>query len=459
MHHQGERARRLGKARTLPEAMIRGHSERPLVGAGFVVWMAAAVPQMAAWASGRACFEQSSVAWCAAYRSFAIAFHFAARTVRRGAWRAAALAGQSVAALVALAIGNTGFEGALLCIVAGESPLVVGEKTGFVWVIGQTVAMVAVDLLSPHRGRATHLSAFAYAGFQLFAFGASRLFVREAQARAELARVHAELLATRELFADSTRTAERLRIARELHDALGHHLTALNLQLELARNIADRQTKGPVDHAHALTKELLVELRSVVSAMREEAPLDLSGALQTLASGIPHPRVHLDFEKDLRVEATGSLLVLTTGTLGLLGIAGAAAIGSQMKEKLKDQQLDTLPPGAVADLALEGPPAADAAVISWSPVAGVSVKYTVQYSTDAGTTWLTEATTLDGPRFRLVGLAQGTSYRVRVLATNAMGPGISAEVPFTTGQRVAAPAGALGPVQQLALRAAAASSN
>jgi signal transduction histidine kinase len=276
------------------EAMIRAHSERPLVGAGFVVWMAAAVPQMAAWASGRACFEQSSVVWCAAYGSFAIAFHFAARTVRRGAWRAAALAGQSVAALVALALGNTGFEGALLCVVAGESPLLVGEKTGFVWVIAQTVAMVAVDLARPHRGRATHVFS---------AFGASRLFLREAQARAELARVHAELLATRELFADSTRTAERLRIARELHDALGHQLTALNLQLELARNIADRQAKGPVDHAHALTKELLVELRNVVSAMREEAPLDLSGALQTLVAGIPHPHVHLDFEDDLRVEA------------------------------------------------------------------------------------------------------------------------------------------------------------
>jgi signal transduction histidine kinase len=79
--------------------------------------------------------------------------------------------------------------------------------------------------------------------------------------------------------------------------------TALNLQLELARNIADGQTQEPVGHAQALTKELLVELRSVVSAMREEAPIDLSGALQTLASGIPHPRVHLDFEKDLRVEA------------------------------------------------------------------------------------------------------------------------------------------------------------
>ena len=283
--------------------MIRAHSARPLVGAGFVVWMAAGVPQMAAWASGRAFFGQRSFVWCVAYGVFAIAFHLAARTVRRGAWRAAALAGQSGAALVALAIGNTGFEGALLCVVAGEAPLVVGERTAFVWVIAQTAAMVAVDLVSPYRGRAAHFSTVAYAGFQLFAFGAARLVVREAQARAELGRVNAELLATRELFADSTRTAERLRIARELHDALGHHLTALNLQLELARNVADRQTKDPVDHAHALTKQLLVELRSVVSSMHEDAPLDLSGALRTLASGIPHPRVHLDFENDLRVEA------------------------------------------------------------------------------------------------------------------------------------------------------------
>lgn len=283
--------------------MFRAHSERPLVGTGFVVWVAAGVPQLAAWASGRARFAQNSLVWCAAFGSFAIAFHLATRTARGAAWRVAALVGQSAAALIALAIGNTGFEGALLCVVAGESPLVVGEKMGFVWVIAQTAAMVTVDLISPYRGHATYLSAFAYAGFQLFAFGASRLVVREAQAREELGRVHAELLATRELFADSTRTAERLRIARELHDAIGHHLTALNLQLELARNIAEPQTKGPVDHAHALSKELLVELRGVVSAMREDAPLDLFGALQTLVAGIPHPRVHLDFDSDLRLEA------------------------------------------------------------------------------------------------------------------------------------------------------------
>src|ERR1700759_5271804 len=117
--------------------MIRSHSARPLVGAGFVVWMAAGVPQAAAWASGRACFEQSSVVWCVAYGSFALALLPPARALRLRGGRAGgapARVGQGVAALVALALGNTGLGGALLGVVAGESPLVVGEKTGFVWV-------------------------------------------------------------------------------------------------------------------------------------------------------------------------------------------------------------------------------------------------------------------------------------------------------------------------------------
>ena len=115
--------------------------------------------------------------------------------------------------------------------------------------------------------------------------------------------MHAELLATQDLLADSTRTAERLRIARELHDALGHHLSALSLQLELARNLVEGLAKEPVAQAHAVTKTLLAELRSVVSSMREDAGLDLAGALHTLVAGIPYPRVHLEVERDLQLEA------------------------------------------------------------------------------------------------------------------------------------------------------------
>ena len=283
--------------------MDRSPSPRLLVGAGVLSSVAAGLPQIASWASGRIPFDRRSLGWCAAYAVFALAFRLAAVTPRPLVGRATALAAQSGAALVAFALGHTRFEGALFCVVAGEAPLLVGEKMGLVWVLAQTAGMAAVNLVDPFQVRRQDLSALAYTGFQLFAFGASRLAVREAEARQELVRVHAELLAARELSADSTRTAERLRIARELHDALGHHLSALSLQLELARHLADGRAKEPVEQAHAVTKELLSELRSVVSSMREDAALDLAGALRTLVAGILHPRVHLEVHGNLQVEA------------------------------------------------------------------------------------------------------------------------------------------------------------
>lgn len=307
-------------AREYARAMRPAPSERLLVVAGWFASVAAGLPQVLAWASGRAPFELRSLLWCVAYGVFVIAFRLATapppaaapapareggRGTRgaRGARQGAALLVQSAAALAAFALGDTRFEGALLCVIAGEAPLVVGERRAFVLLLAQCAGMVAANLAMPSHGRRDHLAALAYAGFQLFAFGASRFAVRESAARVELGQMHAELLATQELLADSIRTAERLRIARELHDALGHHLSALSLQLELARNVVDGLAKDPVAQAHALTKRLLNELRSVVSSMREDAGLDLAGALHTLVAGIPHPQVHLKMERELQVEA------------------------------------------------------------------------------------------------------------------------------------------------------------
>jgi signal transduction histidine kinase len=99
------------------------------------------------------------------------------------------------------------------------------------------------------------------------------------------------LCATRELFAESTRIAERLRIARELHDSLGHHLTALHLQLELARRVAEGQAVEPIRQSRDLARDLLSELRDVVGAMREERPIDLARAIDLITAGIPVPRI------------------------------------------------------------------------------------------------------------------------------------------------------------------------
>jgi signal transduction histidine kinase len=271
-----------------------------LLWGGLVAYGVAGLPRALTWAQRGAPLDVMSAAWCAAYAAFGLAFVAASATERWRALRPVLLGVQTLAALVFLALSRNGFEGILFCVVAGEAPLVIGEKRALTWVAAQVALMVLVDLF---RGtsRADVFSAIAFAGFQLFAFGASRLAVREAAGRDELARVHAELLVNEALLEGSARTAERLSIARELHDSLGHHLTALSLQLEIARNVAEGRAKEPVEHAHGLTKDLLRELRAVVSAMREDAPLDFTGALRTLCAGIPHPKVHLQVANDLRV--------------------------------------------------------------------------------------------------------------------------------------------------------------
>jgi signal transduction histidine kinase len=271
-----------------------------LLGAGLVTWGIVGVAEIARVVE-RPTAASAIVALLVALAVFGVAFFAVAGTERLGArGRAIAIVTQSVAALAVVALGRGGFAAALLAVVAGQAPMVLSERAAIACVAAQTVAVTAIDV-ARWGVRDGLLTAGSYFGFQLFALGAAHLAQRESSARVELARAHAELVATQALFADTTRVAERLRISRELHDALGHHLTALSLQLEVARNVADGRATEPVEAAHAITKLLLAELREVVGAMRADEPLDLARALRMLVAGVPRPRVHLALPADLDV--------------------------------------------------------------------------------------------------------------------------------------------------------------
>src|SRR5262249_16934340 len=56
-----------------------------------------------------------------------------------------------------------------------------------------------------------------------------------------VARANQELRATREELARSAVSEERLRIARDLHDLLGHSLSLIALKTELARKVVERE--------------------------------------------------------------------------------------------------------------------------------------------------------------------------------------------------------------------------
>lgn len=138
------------------------------------------------------------------------------------------------------------------------------------------------------------------------------------RSRRELAEAHVELAATATLLEQSTRTEERLRISRDLHDVAGHQLTALALELEIASHQVDGEATTHVRRARAIAKDLLGNVRDTVSQLRDNDG-SLTSALEQVTSGITRPRIELlvdevDIDPDHRtalVRATQEILTNT----------------------------------------------------------------------------------------------------------------------------------------------------
>ncbi len=135
----------------------------------------------------------------------------------------------------------------------------------------------------------------------LFVFTAQALR-REAETGRALAQTNRELRSAQAIIANTVRDAERLRISRELHDAWGHELTALGLQLEIASHVTEPgRANDHVMQAKGLARALLANVRDVVGALREAERCDLKDALEALAQSVPKPAIHVDISPGVRV--------------------------------------------------------------------------------------------------------------------------------------------------------------
>ncbi|MEX0739411.1 MAG: histidine kinase [Pseudohongiella sp.] len=152
--------------------------------------------------------------------------------------------------------------------------------------------------------------------FHVFAVLATHRARSEQELREETAALNRELLATRELLSEHSRQSERLRIARDLHDLLGHHLTAQILQLEVATHVTEGAGRQKVEQALALGKLLLSDLRTAVSELREDEPINFRDAVQKLVSDIPGIKVELSFNASLNdIELAQTMLRCTREAL------------------------------------------------------------------------------------------------------------------------------------------------
>ena len=128
--------------------------------------------------------------------------------------------------------------------------------------------------------------------------------------------------------------SERLRISRELHDLLGHHLTALSLNLEVAGHLTEGKALEHVKQSHTLAKLLLTDVREAVSEMREERGLDLTAALRTLAEGVPALSVELELPERLPVDDPERAQVLLRCAQEIITNAVRHASASRLRLKL-----------------------------------------------------------------------------------------------------------------------------
>lgn len=157
-------------------------------------------------------------------------------------------------------------------------------------------ALVSFGALESGQSKNTVVGGLALTAGVIFTVAFTQVAVRENVARAEVERLNAELAeANRKLSEYAVQVQElsianeRNRLAREIHDSLGHYLTIINIQLEAASQVFEHDPPKAVTavrKAQALAQEGLTDIRRSVAGLRS-GPIDnqtLSKAIEGLVA-------------------------------------------------------------------------------------------------------------------------------------------------------------------------------
>ncbi|MGH8324629.1 MAG: sensor histidine kinase, partial [Steroidobacteraceae bacterium] len=192
----------------------------------------------------------------------------------------------------------------LLLVIAGVLPWLLPLWAGVAWLVLQNFSLVPVFIyrVEGFDWFDALLQSGLYIGFSGFTFVTSLVARQQADSREDQRRLNSELRATRALLTESSRIGERMRISRELHDLIGHHLTALSLNLEVASHLVGGVAQEHVRQAQSVAKLLLADVREVVSQLREDDSIDLTEALKTLVEGVSGLAIHLQLPPRFAVD-------------------------------------------------------------------------------------------------------------------------------------------------------------
>lgn len=183
------------------------------------------------------------------------------------------------ATLAYFALGYTDGPIWIALVVAYLAAIMAGHRllTAIVAVIGYALFPWFDYLL--RDGAAPSFSGLAgLAAWLLLLFGAGE-WIRLRRERA------AEAVRIREGEAMRRASEERLRIAQELHDALGHHLSLINVQAGVALHVNEQlpdEVREALSAIKQASKEGLTELRSVLDILRQDGERAPRSPMSTL---------------------------------------------------------------------------------------------------------------------------------------------------------------------------------
>jgi signal transduction histidine kinase len=176
----------------------------------------------------------------------------------------------SLAALLIFLRGSSGELSLILLPLAGQSALVL--PLPFMTAV---CVLIYLQLVMPLIMRSRWIDAIAIAVIYgtgiVFVIVFTRVAASERLARTELAEANQQLRERAAEIEDLAIARERNRLAREIHDSLGHYLTVVNVQIGAAQAILAQDQPRALDHlskAQMLTQEGLAEVRLSVAALR-----------------------------------------------------------------------------------------------------------------------------------------------------------------------------------------------
>ena len=181
----------------------------------------------------------------------------------------------------------------LFFILSAEATTIDPGKKSYLWILLFTIITTVVFFILEGFQAALYtlpIYAGGYFFFGAFSASAARAEIARAESQSlleDLSLAHEKLQRYAAQAEELAVAEERNRLAREMHDTLGHRLTVAIVQLEGAERLVDVEPKRAQEMVTTVKEQMragLSELRQAVATLREplQADLSITNALKSL---------------------------------------------------------------------------------------------------------------------------------------------------------------------------------